>query len=90
MTSKEQPEALLLAECLEQHEYCTLGQMSRAAVELRRLSALNQQLLKAVKDSDKLIDQLMPGIKHIVLQDYAFLNDTLMANTAAIKAGEQL
>jgi hypothetical protein len=89
MNAREQPEALLLAECLEQHEYCTLGQMSRAAVELRRLSALNQQLLKAVKDSDKLIEQLMPGIKHIALQDYAFLNDTLMANTAAIKAGEQ-
>ena len=89
MNAREQPEALLLAECLEQHEYCTLGQMSRAAVELRRLSALNQQLLKAVKDSDKLIEQLMPGIKHIALQDYAFLNDTLMANTAAIKSGEQ-
>ena len=58
--------------------------------ELRRMQALNQQLLKALKDSDKLIEQLMPGVKHIALQDYAFLNDTLLANTAAIKAAEQL
>jgi hypothetical protein len=57
--------------------------------ELHRLQAVNQQLLKALKDSDKLIEQLMPGVRHIVLQDYAFLNNTLMANTAAIKAGEQ-
>jgi hypothetical protein len=43
--SDQQPEALLLAECLEQHEYCTHGQMDRAAAELRRLHevALEQQ-----------------------------------------------
>jgi hypothetical protein len=79
-----QPEALRLADELEMW---TLGEP--AAEELRRLVALNQQLLKALKDSDKLIEQLMPGVRYIALQDYAFLNDTLMANTAAIKAGEQ-
>jgi hypothetical protein len=42
------------------------------------------ELLEALKNADKLISQLMPGIKHIALQDYAFLNNTLMANTAAI------
>lgn len=48
----QQPEALLLAECLEQHEYCTLGQMDRAAAELRRLHEVEKQrdeLLAALK-----------------------------------------
>ncbi len=39
-----QPEALLLAECLEQHEYCTHGQMDRSAAELRRLHDENERL----------------------------------------------
>jgi hypothetical protein len=45
----EKPEALLLAECLEQHEYCTFGQMGRAAAELRRLHEVNEQLLEALQ-----------------------------------------
>ncbi len=42
-----QPEALLLAECLEQHEHCTHGQMDRAAAELRRLHAEIERLTAA-------------------------------------------
>lgn len=42
------------------------------------------ELLAALINADKLITQLMPGIKHIVLQDYGFLNETLLANTRAI------
>jgi len=48
------------------------------------LIAAAPDLLEALKNADKLITQLMPGLKHIALQDYAFLNNTLMANTAAI------
>jgi hypothetical protein len=48
------------------------------------LIAAAPDLLEALKNADKLISQLMPGIKHIALQDYAFLNNTLMANTDAI------
>ncbi len=51
--SDQQPEALLLAECLEQHEYCTHGQMDRAAAELRRLHEVEQQrdeLLAALRN----------------------------------------
>ena len=49
-----------------------------------RLIAAAPDLLEALRNADKLITQLMPGIRHIVLQDYGFLNDTLIANTAAI------
>lgn len=48
------------------------------------LIAAAPDLLEALRNADKLITQLMPGVRHIVLQDYGFLNDTLMANTAAI------
>ncbi len=57
---------------------------NRAASELRRLYEENQELLQALKDSDALITQLMPGVKHIALQDYGFLNATLINNTKAI------
>jgi hypothetical protein len=55
------------------------------------LIAAAPELLKALQNADKLICQLMPGLKHIALQDYGFLNETLMANTAAIAkaTGEQ-
>ena len=32
-----------------QHDYCTLGQMDRAAAELRRLHSVNAELLEALK-----------------------------------------
>ncbi len=57
-------------------------------LEAARVLELHSQLLIALKDSDKLISQLMPGVAHIALQDYAFLNNTLMANTSAINASE--
>lgn len=43
-----------------------------------------EQALEALENSDKLIDQLMPGVKHLVLQDFAFLNTTLIRNKEAI------
>lgn len=48
------------------------------------LMAAAPQLLQALENADKLITQLMPGIKSIVLQDFGFLNDTLMQITATI------
>jgi hypothetical protein len=77
-----QPEALFLADKLEHDEW------HDAAAELRRLHEVNQELLSALKDADALITQLMPGIKHIALQDYGFLNDTLINNRAAIAKAE--
>ena len=55
-----------------------------AKEDYQSIKSQRDELLKALKNADKLISQLMPGIKHIALQDYAFLNNTLMANTAAI------
>lgn len=43
-----------------------------------------EQALEALENSDKLIDQLLPGVKHLALQDYAFLNTTLIRNKEAI------
>ena len=44
----KQPEALRLAECLTDYTECTLAEMDQAAAELRRLHALNQELLEAL------------------------------------------
>ena len=49
------------------------------------LMAAAPQLLQALENADKLITQLMPGIKAIVLQDYGFLNETLLQITATIQ-----
>lgn len=48
------------------------------------LIAAAPELLAALQNADKLITQLLPGVKHIALQDYGFLNDTMLANRAAI------
>lgn len=45
----KQPEALRLAECLTDYTECTLAEMDQAASELRRLYALNQELVKALE-----------------------------------------
>jgi hypothetical protein len=50
-----------------------------------RLIVAAPELLEALRNADKLITQLLPGVKHIALQDYGFLNETLLANTAAIR-----
>lgn len=52
--------------------------------ELTELRKQRDMLFKALVDADSVITQLMPGVKHIALQDYGFLNDTLMNTTAAI------
>ena len=60
------------------------SKMDETAKANARLIAAAPDLLEALRNADKLITQLMPGVRHIALQDYGFLNDTLMANTAAI------
>ena len=45
----KQPEALRLAECLTDYTECTLAEMDQAAAELRRLHALNAELLEALE-----------------------------------------
>jgi len=48
------------------------------------LAAAAPELLRALENADKLITFLLPGIKYIVLQDYGFLNNTLLDNRTAI------
>jgi ElaB/YqjD/DUF883 family membrane-anchored ribosome-binding protein len=45
----EQPTALRLAECLDEPQYLMHIQAAQAAAELRRLHAVNQELLEALK-----------------------------------------
>lgn len=49
----QQPEALLLAECLEEHDYCTFAQMDRAAAKLRRLHKENERLAGEVANRNR-------------------------------------
>jgi hypothetical protein len=42
------------------------------------------ELLAALENADKLITQLLPGVRHVALQNYAFLNDTLLTNSSVI------
>ena len=80
-----QPEALRLADAIDLGKARSAIDCIDAAAELRRLHEVNKQLLSALKDADALITQLiMPNIKDIVLQDYGFLNNTLLNNRAAI------
>lgn len=53
-------------------------------LDAARQLEVSADLLDALVDADKLLTQLMPGVAHIALQDYAFLNDTLMKVTATI------
>ena len=59
-------------------------EIERKAAEHDAVVAQRDELLECLRNADKLITQLMPGVRHIALQDYGFLNDTLMANAAAI------
>jgi hypothetical protein len=45
----EKSEALRLADALADYTGCTLAQMDQAAAELRRLHALNGELLEALR-----------------------------------------
>ena len=83
-TQNTQPEALRLADALEQGRLVSKDIRKETIAELRRLYEENQELLQALKDSDALITQLMPGVKHIALQDYGFLNTTLINNRKSI------
>ena len=42
------------------------------------------EMLSALVNANKLLTLLLPGIKHLALQDYGFLNDTLMQVATAI------
>ncbi len=51
------------------------------------LIAAAPELLEALETLNKAYDQLMPGIKHISVPDYALLNDApIKANAAIAKA----
>lgn len=43
--------------------------------------------LQLLIDLDQVITELMPGIRMLTIQDYAHLNETLMALSAAIAKG---
>ena len=49
-----------------------------------RLIAAAPELLEALRDALNLIDDLMPGVRHIPLQDYAALNNTPIKARAVI------
>jgi hypothetical protein len=53
-----------------------------------RLIAAAPELLEACKKQAALIEALMPGLKHIAVQDYALVNDAPMAAEAAIAKAE--
>lgn len=53
--SNEQPDALLLADWLED-QYDPMGNMQMSAVELRRLHSLNSKLLEALESIIEDID----------------------------------
>lgn len=55
-------------------------------MQAERDEAIRQrdQLLSALEDSLRLIEMLMPGVRHLAIQDYAFLNDAPIRARAAI------
>ena len=42
------------------------------------------ELLLALQNANKLLTILMPGVAGLVIQDFAFVNNTLLQTTAAI------
>lgn len=55
MSDTKQPEALRLAECLEQPDYCTLAQMRRAAAQLRTQHALLERARDALNGVNNIV-----------------------------------
>jgi hypothetical protein len=47
-------------------------------VDKKAIRAERAELIEALEDCIKLIEALMPGVKHIALQDYRLLNETPM------------
>lgn len=52
------------------------------------LNGATPDLLEAAKAALKLIDAMMPGVRHIALQDYMALNETPLALKRAIAKAE--
>lgn len=67
-----------LLDCTENHEAEDLlvnhgeEQLEKAKEEWKKIHLL-------LHDCKQLIEDMMPGVQHIALRDYALLNDTLMA-----------
>ena len=57
-------EALRLAECLTDYTECTLAEMDQAAAELRRLYALNKELLEALRKCSAQLTRLGYSANH--------------------------
>lgn len=65
-----------------------LKERQKVDAENLRLIAAAPELLDALKNANELLTQLMPGVKHIVLQDFGFVNQTLLDVSAAIAKAE--
>jgi len=66
----------------------TVATVHSGNAEDAQLIAAAPDLAAALKRCIQLIDDLMPGVRHIALQDYAILNDApLEACRALRKAG---
>lgn len=66
---------------------CLLGDQKHLRADARLIVAA-PELLEALVNANKLLTQMMPGVAHIALQDYGFLNSTLLQVTAAIAKAE--
>ena len=88
MTDK-QPEALRLAECLDDLTFTTRGQATDAAAELRRLHAQNAQILEALRMNAQALAWLTNGKCRGFHPKLPTANAALDAARAAIEAVEK-
>lgn len=85
----KQPEALRLAECLDDLTFTTRGQATDAAAELRRLHAQNAQILEALRMNAQALAWLANGKCRGFHPKLPTANVALDAARAAIEAVEK-
>ena len=54
------------------------------AAEIVRRWNMHDDLVGALRDMQRVVDMLMPGVRHIAVQDYALLNDAPFRASALI------
>lgn len=81
----KQPEALRLAECLNDHEYCSFVQMDDAASELRRLHEENDELRRLHVLNGESLGALELSLERLVERCNA---DMSLCNDDAVIAAE--